>query len=226
MSIRKSFYMVLFSTIMFGLQLSGLAQDNLVDFNNWTAEAILTSDAASGQPIIPPITNYPPVAPIGMGNNSASFEGGLGEWRDANGIGHQAFQYLLVYGQLDTVPGASYEISGTLENPTEFASYQASLSFGDVGISLPETLQSGVPGYPNTYDFDTIITATCAATMVSFSCAPDFDGGALDLYSLSVTEVPEVSAASLFFFGVCLLSLFQRKFGPGSLVFEFSPWCR
>jgi hypothetical protein len=210
MNLRKLFRTVMFSAVAFGLQSRGLAQPNLVDFNNWTAEAILTT-VVGGPSIVPPATNYPPAAPIGMGFNSASFNGGYGIWRDPNGVNQNALQYLMIYGQLATIPGASYEISGTLENPTEFAGYGASLSFGNSGISLPETLQSGAPGYANSYDFDTILTATSAMTTMSFSCEPDFDGGALDLSNLSVTEVPEVSVGELFFLGMGSLMLARLR---------------
>lgn len=207
MKINNRLQIVMLSTIALGLQTSGRAQGNLVNFNGWTNETMF----------VPPGTQSEFVqidSPI-----SATFEGG---WTtNASGLypGIPTDASPILTGSLDTVPGAIYEIAFAMQLGQFEGS--AEMWFGDFTTNCDLTAfynpaNQGQPFGPVNMDFT--VVATSATTTMSFQSYLDPVGGYASLYDVSVNEVPEISAARLFGFGggVLLfahqwLRLLQRK---------------
>jgi hypothetical protein len=119
---------------------------------------------------------------------------------------------------LNTTPGATYEISFTMEDEVLYDSY-ARETFGNTGncFLLPVTQTNIFPGYfdtPVTIDYTAV--ATTAITTVSFGATADGDYGETQLWDVSVIEVPEVGSGKLFAFLGCILLYLGKWFRPSS----------
>ena len=181
---------------MFQFPSRGLAQGNLVNLYDWTNETVVE---AGDNP-----DNF-----VSIGSStSADFFGGL---IDNSNVLTEVEP--TITGTLDTVSGATYDISFTVEDDTLYGPSSATEYFGDTStsISLPPE-QQNFPGdnVPVPVNVDFTAVATCATTTMSFGFGLDPTAGDDLLYNLSVTEVPETSSPGLFLFGVCILLLARQ----------------
>lgn len=182
--------------IVFGLQSNAQAQGNLVNLYNWENETAVGSD--------PNPNDYLAVS----SSTSAKFSGGYTD--QGGGVSP------IMTGLFDTTPGASYQISFTMQNLSQFDG-SASESFGNdtMNFGLPAVLLNGGESYADTpVNIDFTAVATSTTTAMSIECYLDPDGGAADLSGLTVTEVPneapEASSILLFCFGCCALLLVRN----------------
>jgi hypothetical protein len=187
----KALPVALISVIVFGLQSRALAQGNLVDLYGWANETEVGYD--------PNPSDYVNVS----SSNSANFYGDL----SPNG-----FAVPIVSGSLDTIPGAAYEISFTLQN--NFITFSdAQLYFGNTltDIDLPSE-GSGNPANmsPIPVSIDFTAMATSSTTPMSFEFGLDSSGDD-SLYNFQVMEVPETSSAKLFALGLVLLFAWKSR---------------
>lgn len=185
----RAFSILLLSAIFLEIQSSGRAQENLVDLYDWSNETQNISPGSQG--------NYMDV----YSANWVDFFGGF----DTNQ--HAASPVLA--GNLETTPGASYEISFTMANdPIDPGS--ACLSFGSftTNIVLPRINNgTGFSGPPINIDFTAV--ATSATTTMSFQSYLYYDGEE-SLNNLEVMEVPEASNTRLFCYGGCIFLLAKQ----------------
>ncbi len=170
-------------SIVLGLQSSGLAQTNLVNLYDWN----ISSD--TGSPDVR-ITSF----------NSASF---LGDGATNGG----PTSVSTLSGVLNTIPGATYEISFTMVNEVEQYG-GGSETFGNTGTSflLTSTETNVPPNYiPNPVNIDYTAVATSTTTTMTFEASVDGEDGWTELFDASVVEVPETSGVGLLGFGGCFL---------------------
>jgi hypothetical protein len=186
------FPIAVLSVVILQFPLIGQAQGNLVDLYNWSNETVVGSD--------PNPNDY-----VHLGSaTSAFFHGGYTD--QGGGVTP------VIFGSLNTVPGATYEISFTMQNQNSFFG-SASLWFGSESTSfqLPVTQVNGGQGYadmPVNIDFTAVAGST--VTSMFFQCYLDPDGGSAALNHFMVTEVPEVSSSSLIFGGACVFLVANR----------------
>lgn len=170
------------TTIIFVLafQSSVYAQGNMVNLYNWTGE-----------------TEYGPSPNYGItlvSSTSAIFFGAYST-NTTSGPDHIV---PVLAGDLDTTPGATYEISYTVANDPAHEEFGGgTMSFGSFSNSI-DLLAMGSPGSSENFDF--LVAASSAVTPMSFSWSID-NGYQTTLSSLSVTEVPEASTVGLFGLG-------------------------
>jgi hypothetical protein len=146
-------------------------------------------------------------------SNSASFIGDYGD-------NFSSLNHLNLTANLDTTPGVTYEISFTLQDASlgNFGG-AGDLWFGNSEINLNSAFQDGYIT-PNGYVFPAVnysftAAATSSTTAMSFDFVLD-EGLNADLSNLAITQitdVPEVSTFSMFFYGgfVFLLAKQLRK---------------
>lgn len=163
-----------------------------MDLYNWSNETAYAVPGSEG--------NYISISSA----DSVNFSGGMG-------TNPYIFVVPVLAGDINTTPGATYEISFTMQDLNLFEG-SASESFGaySTNFNLPVVDESGDPGYydlPVNIDFTAV--ATSATTMMSFQCFLDNDGAAT-LDHLMVTEVPETSTTRLFLYGGCALLLAKK----------------
>lgn len=107
-------------------------------------------------------------------------------------------------GNLETTPGATYEISCTVANdPLHAEIGSGNLSFGSSNYGI-DLFAMGGPGSTQNFDFQ--ITATSPSTTMAFTWWID-NGYQASVSGFSVTQVPEVSSARLSGLGGCMLLL-------------------
>lgn len=180
MSISKSLHGFIMAVLVFGLQSGGYAQGNLVNLYDWSGE-----------------TKYAPSPNYGillMSSTSVTFYGAY----STNTEGGADHIVPVLAGNLDTVPGTTYEISYTVANDPLHAEFgNGVMSFGSYS-NVVDLLAMGSPGSSENFDF--LFTTSAAVTPMSFSWTID-NGYQATLSSLSVTEVPEASKATLLSFG-------------------------
>jgi hypothetical protein len=191
----KALPVALVSAAVLGLQSSAQAQFNLSNLYNWDNVTKCVSSGALGQFIS--IYSY----------NSADFYGGF-----ASGSGAPRGASPTLTEQFDTTPGATYQISFTMQNLNSFGGSTFE-SFGDnnLNFQLPFTYTDGGEYYSDTPVYiDFTAVATSDLTTMSIQCNLDPEGGAASLSNLMVTQVPEVSSPMLFGFGGFALLLVRR----------------
>lgn len=143
-------------------------------------------------------------------SNSATFIG--------NYNGEGGFNDLVLAGSLNTTPGATYEISFTLQDKSPIGDDGGSGSFlfGNSEMNLDGTFRdsyitNGTYEFPAVnYDFMTL--ATSSTTTMSFDLVLD-EGLNTALSNLAVTEItpaPEISSGRMFFYGGCIF-LFAKQ---------------
>ena len=201
MKISKPLQILMLSTIALGLQPSGHAQGNLVNLNNWTASSAILPGFS---PVPPPkITSF----------NSAYFLGWLTSYTNNPTI--FALSAGILTGNLNTTPGATYEISFSLDMGDSVGIDVAFMSFGNItaGGKIPVLLNTNVtsenPNITLPVCCDYTVLATSDITTMSFSVTPDVSCG-VNLENLLVVETPEVSTVRLFGFGGCALLIAQQ----------------
>lgn len=180
------------SALFFGLQLSAQAGGNLANLYDWNNTTPSVPPSSLGQYI-----NI-------YSGTSASFLGGY------NNQGGGVSPTLL--GTFDTTPGATYQVSFTMQNLNSFSG-SAYETFGDssMNFDLPYVYINGGESYADTpVNIDFTAVATSDITTMSIQCYLDPYGGAAGLSDLVVAQVPEVSSISLFCFGGCALLLASR----------------
>lgn len=198
----RFFQIGVLSTMMFKFASIGQAQGNLVNLYDWNNDTAHVAPGHAGQFIS--IYN----------NTSAGFFGGF----TTNPFSLVAASPTLS-DEFSTTPGATYEISFTMQNLNGFNGF-ASESFGNetLNFDLPVVLQNGGESYADTpvnEEFTAVATSTL--TTMSFECYLDPNGGAASLGNLTVTELPvtdapEESTGSLLFYGGCIC-LLAKEFG-------------
>jgi len=199
MNIRKSLQAVVLITIVLGIPCAGRAQDNLVNLNDWTGQTKYGSSPNSGIVILDSV--------------SAIFFGSY----STNVFSGPDHIIPVLTGTLATAPGATYDISYTLEHDGRFIFCAGTFSFGNFsyGFNLPF---NGQPS-PAAESFNFLVTADASITATSFAWPAIDNGDAAFLTSFSVTAVPlvnpvpEASTASLLMLGGCawLLAPFCRR---------------
>ena len=187
MNVSKSLQIIILSTITLGLQSSGHTQSNLVNLYDWKNTGI---NSLSGPPFI---TN------IWTSTSPDEAFGGL-------------FFYNNVSANLDTTPGASYEISFS----GQFGGYSywggPTMSFGSFSTGcelLPGGQLNNGDGYYPPVNFDFTVVATDPITAMSFTLYVD-NNSEITLSNVSVIQVPEISPTSLIAFGGCILILARQ----------------
>jgi hypothetical protein len=194
----KLLQFVALSVIMLQVQSRGLAQGNIADLYNWSNETMDGSD--------PNPNDYIQISSF----SSALFYGGYTD--EGGGVSPT------ILGNFDTTPGATYQISFTMQNLNSFDS-SASESFGDnaTNFDLPFVYINGGESYTDTpVNIDFTAVATFSTTTMSIEYYLDPDGGAASLSDLMVTEVsgatgvPEISSTQFFCFGGCALLLARQ----------------
>ena len=204
MNQSKSLPTIILSLAAFAIQPNADAQGNLVDFSNWT----LTGQGlyqGSGAPSISLYTS--------TGTQNASFTG----VPSITG----GFVLFALTGSLNTKPGATYDISFTMQNAGQSYLEDPSMSFGSFGASCNllagETLNGTDYSFvPEHYDFS--IVATDPITTMSFNVTPDIGQGVflsnVSVVQVQVQPVPESPSIRQFAFGACMLGLTQtwRRF--------------
>ena len=189
MNIRKSLQAVVLITIVLGIPCAGRAQDNLVNLNDWTGQTKYGSSPNSGIVILDSV--------------SAIFFGSY----STNVFSGPDHIIPVLTGTLATAPGATYDISYTLEHDGRFIFCAGTFSFGSFiyGFNLPFNGQPS--GASETFGF--LVTADSLSTATSFAWPAIDNGDAAFLSNFSVTAlplvnpVPEASTASLLGLGGC-----------------------
>lgn len=174
------------AAVLFQFASIGHAQGNLGDLYNWK------DDSA-------PITGLIDIYSC----NSATF---IGNYANFPGLNQ-----LSLSGGLNTTPGATYQISFTLQD-TGIGDFDGTgdLWFGSSEMNLNSTFEDGHitgNGYafaPVNYDFTAV--ATSSTTSMSFDFVLD-QGLNADLSNLQITIVPEISTSRLFCYGGFVLVL-------------------
>jgi hypothetical protein len=198
----KKIYRIFFIVIT-GLFLatSYRAQGIPINFYNWTSEA--------ANPSYP--THIQPVEVLSQ--NSAAF--GYIELGFPETVYGDYFPYLFA-GNLNTLPGAYYEITFTIQNDADFIA-NASMSFGDFTTNLTSAIN--VPNYPpninqprfNPVNVDVVLQATSDTTLMNFTVNNDLFG-VVYVSNVAVTQVPEKqSTAVLLGIGLVSLLIFRSR---------------
>ena len=192
MSISKSLLSVIVTILAIGLQASGHAQGNLVNLYDWSNDTMYSGSPQNNVSI--------------LSFNAASFNGS----QSTNGAPYSLALPVLT-ANLATGPGTTYEISFTMQNEFLESSGQTEVQFGGftTNFDLPPARLIGgdLQSFPVNIDF----TASAASWLTTMEFTVPVDtGDAISLNNFSVTEVPEISSASLFGFGGCVLLLVQQ----------------
>jgi len=192
LSFRKSSQIVALSVIALGIGICGQAQENLVNFYNWTVE---TSPPGN---ILPFLDSY----------NSAAFVGDYNITQPG-----PAFFQGIITGNIETTPSVTYQISFTMQNGGDYYLGDPTMSFGNYGMSCDllagETLAGGDYVFvPENYEFT--VVATGPITTMTFDVVAD-NGQVVSLSNVSVTAVPEPSSGLVFSFSAFTLVLAHRR---------------
>ena len=181
------------SVIIFQFPFRGQAQGNLVDLYDWSNETGYVPDPSN----FIAIDSY----------NAAYFSSGF----TTNPFGHgPLFVQPILSGSFSTTSGVTYDVSFTLQlNAPNDIFGGASMSFGDftTNCDLESPTHGDQPGYNPPMDFSFTSVATGPATSMTFFAGfGDYTDG-LSISDVMVTEVPEMSTFSMFFYGGCALLL-------------------
>lgn len=175
---------VVLAVIIFCVQSRSYAQGNLVDLYNWSNETEVGYD--------PNPNDYVNI----VSATSAYFYGDY----SPNG-----FAVPILSTTLNTIPGATYDVSFTLQdqNVEACSGYEY---FGNTSTDVDLQPPVGDPINPSLVpeNIDFTVIANSTETDMSFEFALDSSGIA-SLSNFSVTEVPEVSSGKLFVFLGCIL---------------------
>ena len=193
MKISKPLQIILLLTVMLELQTRGQAQGNLVNLYNWTVET----------PIPPNCYVVYPGSVTISSSNSATFYSGQNTITNIGSGWIYGANNPTLRVSLDTIAGATYEITCTLQNYSLMTGLSPQIVFGDYTTNLY------VYGLnPVTIDFISIATSATTATSVGLYIGDPWYGASLA--NFSVIAVPEISAVKLLGFGGCVLIFAQR----------------
>jgi hypothetical protein len=126
-----------------------------------------------------------------------------------------ALNRLNFIGDMNTTPGATYEISFTLQDASFSGDFDGAgdVSFGNCEVNLDSAFEDGymtTNGYlfpPVNYDFTAV--ADSSTTSMSFDFLLD-EGLNADLSNLDIMEVPEPSATRVLYCSGCLMLLARQ----------------
>jgi hypothetical protein len=202
-------------SFVFGFQSSGDAQTNLVNFSEGTWTITYTAENPN-QSVTNGVNNF---ASVSLDCNSATFQEGGGNDFDPSSV----LAAVTLTGILNTTPGTAYEITYTMQNPSESLVY-GSMSFGNFNSGNNFIPNFGGPSI----NFDFTTAATSQTTAISFDFIPDDFFTGLNLSNVSVVEVPEISSAKLLaFLGCAFLRHFwaSRNIKPGWTAAKLARLC-
>lgn len=187
---------LLLLSIAIGLQSNGHAQGNLVNLFNWTFQTNLAPGVLVSQPSYETIVSAEAVLLY------------IGQSEDTN-------PRMAIFGPLNpnlvcdinTIPGATYELFCTLQNLDAMYQANPTITFGNFSTNFVVLPSAPDAGTTSTIDFT--VTATSATTMMSFNPGSNDDtgGSTFSISNFSLVETPEVSASTLFGVGGTALLL-------------------
>ena len=205
------------STLLLGVRTASAGDGNLVNLYDWVEQPNYDLDSFT--------LIHSSSAQI-TSSNSAWFFDGLAinpDWPFNSPILY-ADTFSMLVANLETIPGASYEISCTFGPGYSVESdCGGSIMFGDVrigGLFQPESFgPSGMPvDYYFNADFTSVATSGITAMSISaFAAGGDLGDSSIVLSNFSVIEVPETSEARILVLAATLLLAWRgRRFFPKS----------
>lgn len=202
------FRVALLSGFLLQLSSAGQAQENLVDLYHWSNET----------GYVPNPSNFVAINSY----NTAYFSSGYTTNPFNQG---PLFVEPVVSGELNTIPGVTYDVSFTLQLNAPYDAFGgASMSFGafTTNCNLQNPANGDQPGYNPPVNFDFTSVATATTTPMSFCAGFDDFSDGLSISDVMVTAVPEISSAKLFCCGLALLVLREQW----TRLINRRKWCR